>query len=95
MGTMQQRLAILKALIYVASVLSIFLLFAVIGSVAIVLRWLPDDPSAALIALLQTAFTGLVGALTGMVGALGTSIGAYFAFRSAKETSGEDTPSAL
>lgn len=94
MGMMQQRLSILKTLIYIASGLSGLLVGAILLSELMILWKLPKQPDASLIALLQTIQTGFVGALGVLVGGLAAGIASYFAFRSAKETAGDETPSA-
>ncbi len=94
MGTIETRLKLLRTLIWVGTGLAMLLVMALVGSEAMILLYLPTKPEASLIALLQTIQTGLVGALGVLIGAIGSGIGSYFSFRSAKETSGDDTPSA-
>ena len=93
-GTIAQRLALLRTMIRWTGYISILLIVALIGSQGLILVLLPSNPSPALIGLLQTGQTGLVAALGAMVGALAMGIGSYFTFRSAAETSGQETPSA-
>lgn len=93
MGTIEQRLRLLRTLIWVGMALAALLTIVILTSQWLILDKLPASPDASLIGLLQTIQTGLVGALMTLVGAIGTGIGTYFTFRSAKETSGEETPS--
>ena len=90
---MKQRLAVLRLLITISTLLALALTFVILASQWLILTLLPAAPDASLIGLLQTIQTGLVGALGMLVGAIGTGLGAYFSFRSARETSGDETPS--
>lgn len=94
MDTMAKRLELLKRLVTIAAWLSGFILTVLMLSEAMILKWLPEQPDPALIGLLQTIQTGLVYALGVMTGGLGTGMLTYFSFRSAKETSGDETPAA-
>ena len=93
MGTIEQRLRLLRALIIVGTFMGMVLVAAITGSQYMILWKLPAAPDASLIGLLQTIQTGLIGALMALVGAIASGIASYFAFRSAKETSGDETPS--
>ena len=84
------KLGMLRTLIRWAGVLAVFLMVILFGSQWLILALLPLAPSPALIGLLQTGQTGLVGALAATVGGIAAAVATYFSFRSAKETSGED-----
>ena len=84
------KLGMLRTLIRWAGMLAVFLMVILFGSQWLILTLLPSSPSPALIGLIQTGQTGLVGALAMTVGGIATAVGAYFSFRSAKETSGDD-----
>lgn len=84
------KLTMLKTLIRWAGMLAVLLMAFLFGSQWLILALLPPTPSPALIGLIQTGQTGLVGALAATVGGIAAAVATYFSFRSAKETSGDE-----
>ena len=84
----------MQSLVHKLTVYLVVIVLALIGAATFALmllvRSLPSEPSPALVGLLSGLTTGIVGALGVMVGALGGAYVAIAAFRSVRQTSGED-----